>query len=663
MDITGMNNLVAIHYSLWFNRIVPVSGSPIYDINKIITQSGISKTPPVWGPVNEFHFWAEPALGYYRSDNSAVMRTHIEQLKSLGVDFIILDNTNATTKWQTEYYEDIFVKSASTFMDTLMNMRSEGYSTPPVLFWTGSWNWDPDPAFSGRDIYNRFYASDYYKDFFVYYGGKPLLLVTDLIPPELTAHFTIRKMWGLYYGSIPGKEWSFLQPHPQLIGNAAENEQISVTPTFHQTYVSYPDTATPRRGGITLAAQWKRAFEVRPKIVTVTWWNEWAAQRFVDEAGNTRFVDEYSPEYSRDIEPVKGFHRDSFYHFTKKYISDYKRRIPIPQGQVQDSFILGEFEYGEEGWKPSTNAVTATSVFSSTGTSVPASKSRYKLLEVYSKPVNGDLWRTTLRTFEIPVDFSEYNQIQYAIQGWGGAPGATSYMTSITLVSHTGQKVTKITPLANPVVWQDVSFDFRSWPHRNAVKAIEIGYRAVGGNAPWAGKFFIDDVRATTDCFSVGDFEYDVEGWAPSANVSSVRSTTGGVPYDPVPPHNARMLNVQGAPVNGSLLRTVRKEFPVAMNMSAFSKFRYSFSGWAGAPGATGYVTRVILTSVMGDSLSRDFTLTSGLYPNWQDIVLDLGGWPHTHQVKKIEVGFMALNGNAAWAGKFFVDYARFTKL
>jgi hypothetical protein len=662
MDITNMSNLVAVHYSLWFNGVIPESGTPIYDIDKIITQSGINKEEPAWGPVERFHYWAKPALGYYRSDNEIVMRNHIAQLQSAGADFIILDNTNAISAWAGEIYENMFAAPATLFMSTLKTMRAEGLSTPCVVFWTGSWNRQGnDPAFTGNDIYNRFYAGGAYSDLFVYYSGKPLLLVTDLIPPELTTYFTIRKMWGLYSGSIPDKEWSFLQPHPQLIGkNGSLNEQISVTPAFQADYISNTDTSTPRRGGITFAAQWKRAFEVRPKVLTVTWWNEWAAQRFTP-GGITSFVDNYSPEYSRDIEPATGSLGDSFYRYLNKYIADYKANKPFPQGQVQDSFDLGDFEYGTDSWKPSTNAASATSVFSATGVSVPASKTKYKLLEVYSNPVNGDAWRTTLRTFERPVDFSEYNQIQYAIQGWGGAPGATSYMSSITLVSETGQVLTKTTTLSDVGTWQNISLDFRSWPYRNAIKAIEIGYRAVGGNVPWAGKFFVDNVRATTDSYSVGDFEYDVEGWAASANVSTVTSTTAGIPNDPVPRYGNKMLNIQGAAVNGSVLKTVKKEFATAMNMSAFSKFRYGFSGWAGAPGATGYVTRVILTSSTGATLSQDFNLSSGLYPNWQDITLDIGCW--AHQLKKIEIGFLALNGNAPWAGKFFVDYARFTKL
>lgn len=96
LDITNKSDLVSICYSTWFNPIVAKSGSSsgIYNITEILAGNA------EWGPVNAFHFWGEPAVGYYRSDDQSVIRTHMTQLAEAGVDFIIIDNTNAqATAW------------------------------------------------------------------------------------------------------------------------------------------------------------------------------------------------------------------------------------------------------------------------------------------------------------------------------------------------------------------------------------------------------------------------------------------------------------------------------------------------------------------------------------------------------------------------------------
>lgn len=77
--------------------------------------------------------------------------------------------------------------------------------------------------------------------------------------------------------------------------------------------------------------QWKNAFDYRPKAITITWWNEWCAQLFYDGNGNPRFVDNYTQEFSRDIEPMEGGHGDMYYQWTKQYIAAYKNMEECPR--------------------------------------------------------------------------------------------------------------------------------------------------------------------------------------------------------------------------------------------------------------------------------------------------------------------------------------------
>ena len=71
-------------------------------------------------------------------------------------------------------------------------------------------------------------------------------------------------------------------------------EEISVCVAKQATYMSEKATATSREQGQTFANQWQEAFNVHPKVVMLTWWNEWMAQRQTNDAnGNPQFVDEY----------------------------------------------------------------------------------------------------------------------------------------------------------------------------------------------------------------------------------------------------------------------------------------------------------------------------------------------------------------------------------
>jgi len=88
--------------------------------------------------------------------------------------------------------------------------------------------------------------------------------------------------------------------------------------------------------------QWQRALKIDPEFVFVTGWNEWVAQRFINKGnqsflgkvrpeGSSFFVDAYSQEYSRDIEPMESGHTDNFYYQLVSNIRRYKgvRKRPV----------------------------------------------------------------------------------------------------------------------------------------------------------------------------------------------------------------------------------------------------------------------------------------------------------------------------------------------
>ena len=327
LDITDKTGLVSICYSVWFDAILGKSGGTVDNWHNI---TEILAGKQEWGGSPSFHYWAKPALGYYSSSNKDVIRTHMTQLYTAGVDFIIIDLTNAgdgylgASAW-TEYIQ----KPMDAICDTIMEMRAEGLGTPYVVFWVGDGN---GPLY--QELYDKYHAVEKWKDCFVYWEGKPFLITTHKTPEEfpLKDLYTVRSMWALGVKYDQG-QWSFLSVNNKdkvTNGPDGKPEQVSVAVASQETYMSRLDTAHGREGGMFWYAQWLTAFKYQPKIVTLTWWNEWTAQRLDVGGGEYAFTDNYNQNYSRDIEPMEGGHGDQYYKWMVEYISAYKGGLECP---------------------------------------------------------------------------------------------------------------------------------------------------------------------------------------------------------------------------------------------------------------------------------------------------------------------------------------------
>lgn len=329
LDITKKTDLVGIFYSTWFNFVLGYKKNPP-NVTKIL-EEGQKTGVYNWGAENEFHYWAEPAVGYYRSDNESVIRTHMTQLAEAGVDFIIVDHTFMNASRVTSEYEwDIYVGTPCTvLLDTIVEMRAEGKKTPYVVFWSGSGS-ETGWAVVQR-MYRDFYKVEKWKDCFVYWEGNLFQLVTRMPSTTLSKKMklTVREMWGLEYNLLP-EHWSFLQRTNEPVKDSEGfTEQMCVCTATQQTYMSLP-TAKGRTHGIFMYSQWYNAFKHRPKVIAITWWNEWAAQRIRTGDGTYQFTDNYNQEYSRDIEPMKGGHGDLYYRWMKEYIRAYRNLESCP---------------------------------------------------------------------------------------------------------------------------------------------------------------------------------------------------------------------------------------------------------------------------------------------------------------------------------------------
>ena len=329
LDITKKTDVVSIFYSTWFDLILSNDSTPP-NVTEIL-ENGKKTGVYNWGGDGAFHYWAEPALGYYSSSDKEVIRTHMTQLADAGVDFIIVDHTymnynRAVSDWEW----DIFItKPCTALLDTIVEMRAEGLETPYVVFWSGSFS-ETGWAVVER-MYEEFYTVNKWKDCFVYWEGELFQLLTRMPTAPKTLDLTFREMWGLEQ-NLPAEHWSFLQHLNEPIQSSdGFTEQMCVCTAAQRDYMSNFSTAQGREHGIFMYSQWYHAFQHRPKIISITWWNEWAAQRLPMSDGKTyHFTDNYNQEYSRDIEPMKGGHGDQYYQWMKEYIRAYRALEECP---------------------------------------------------------------------------------------------------------------------------------------------------------------------------------------------------------------------------------------------------------------------------------------------------------------------------------------------
>ena len=97
--------------------------------------------------------------------------------------------------------------------------------------------------------------------------------------------------------------------------------------------------------GYNFQEQWKRALALDPPFVMVTGWNEWTAGKFSRPGRPVVFVDQFSEEFSRDIEPANGLHNDNYYYQLVANIRRYKGAHELPRASAAKSInIAGSFD-------------------------------------------------------------------------------------------------------------------------------------------------------------------------------------------------------------------------------------------------------------------------------------------------------------------------------
>lgn len=351
------DKFVGIFYFLWLGQ--HGTDGP-FDISKILAKDPNAINDPrnpLWGPVGKFHHWGEPLFGYYLSTDPWVYRKHAQMLSDAGVDTVIFDVTNQAT------YPDSYL----TLCKVWSQVRKEGGATPQIAFLTPFW----DPKKVARTLYDDFYSKGLYKDLWFQWKGKPLILADPgKVDDDIKGFFTFRKPQPDYFQGPTGPEqWSWLEVYPQheFYNKDGKPEQMSVgigqNGILPHRCAAFTEKGTHGRSwhngaedtspgavnlGLNVTEQWDRALKIDPEFIFITGWNEWIAlnlNEFNGVSDPPMFVDQFTQEKSRDIEPMKGGHGDAYYYQMVDYIRRFKGARPGPKVSAPKTIrIDGKFD-------------------------------------------------------------------------------------------------------------------------------------------------------------------------------------------------------------------------------------------------------------------------------------------------------------------------------
>jgi hypothetical protein len=334
----------------YFNWHATFGNKEVHDISRILRANA---GQPAWGPVQAPHYWSEPRFGYYRPDDPWVIRQHVRMLSDAGVDVLMLDATNGFT----------YDAERGALCAVLEQMKLEGYRVPRIALFAYAQH-----QAVVRHLWESFYKPGKHRSLWFEWKGKPLLLTPrEGLDGEVTDGFTLRTSWAWTRGQPwfgDGRDkWPWLDFAPQVPGwhdapGQAECVPVAVSQhatshigrSFHGSRQPPPGECRPG-AGLYFDEQWKHALPHHPEFIFITGWNEWVAQRFVSDgkqsflgrvlpAGETFFVDNYSPEFSRDIEPMRGGFGDNYYWQMTANIRRYKGARPVPPASAAQTIAI-----------------------------------------------------------------------------------------------------------------------------------------------------------------------------------------------------------------------------------------------------------------------------------------------------------------------------------
>lgn len=322
----------------------------VYNVEEILAAN---PNDPQFGPIGEDYYWGEPVYGYYTSLDKWVIRQQGELLADAGVDVLFFDCTNGDMTFKSAYLQ--FFKVYNDILKSGAKMPKLSFMLP---FATGE-NTNRDLI----SLYENIYEKGLYQESWFYWNGKPLILngpAADT-PSYIQDFFSFKMITSTYVNSVqnPTNAWAWLEVYPQnqyvdrdgssfmTVGvaqnhngerlaamNAGDNV-LGRTMTRNEdgTFTRHTEDGALLQG-YNFQQQFDRAIDTDTDFVFITGWNEWMATRFASwEGTQNAHPDQYSPEYSRDLEPSKGVLKDVYYCQLVENIRKFKGARPVPTAE------------------------------------------------------------------------------------------------------------------------------------------------------------------------------------------------------------------------------------------------------------------------------------------------------------------------------------------
>jgi hypothetical protein len=239
-----------------------------------------------WTQDDQFRHWVNctrmPTAGRYTAGDPAIIARHYAQFRDLGIDFLIMDDTNGVGNDGGRINDNI--RAWFDFMD-----QKPASERIPLCIGSGGEMRDGGKASQQKaaDFYWTNWAS---RPSYFRLDSKPLLLIdTDKNygPGDFEdARFTVRWAYnGDNHAAMKQRQtwgWGSYEPAPAL------EECISIWPghRFAPKVVSEGQDVLedPREGGQRYAREWLRVLKARPKYLTIADWNNFEEETALEDS-------------------------------------------------------------------------------------------------------------------------------------------------------------------------------------------------------------------------------------------------------------------------------------------------------------------------------------------------------------------------------------------
>lgn len=361
------------------------------DLQKILTlypEAEYDINHFAWEPGG--YFWSEPFYGYYRLQDTYLLRKHLVLLAAAGVDFICFDNSN-NGNW--------FKKNVLAILSEMRKARRDGIKVPGITF-LGRFGACDASNNMMHSLYQDIYKPGLFSDCWFMLDGKPLMMVyPETVSPlnespaaqntakEISDFFTFRPCQPSYYnGPTRSDQWSWLEIFPQHKYGEREDgscEQMSVGVAQNATsdgksfsFFNYHDAPITSKSysmqngfkntdfesykyGYNFEEQWNRVHEVDPDYVYVTGWNEWQVGcakglgRYpnsgeYDYPNGVGFCDMFDYERSRDIEFDSDGYLDTYFLQLVSHVRRFKGTV---KQQPASAPVTVDISKGSAPWE------------------------------------------------------------------------------------------------------------------------------------------------------------------------------------------------------------------------------------------------------------------------------------------------------------------------